>query len=187
MSHCSSQVSSTSPISPTPSRNVRSVRTEATRSKSPRTGSASICRAVRSLARFESPRRFRLGFARSGRRIPGPGPVNGGSGVFSFVGGVATAEYSIPWGQGSGALTLNGTTHDISGNVWFDRQWTFTRDLFGNGPDSTTLQDSGISWSWMDLNLDTGDVVSLWDVNFHGNQYNWVTALEPMAHISSPT
>jgi hypothetical protein len=52
-------------------------------------------------------------------------------------------------------LTLNGTTHDVSGNVWFDRQWIVTRDLFGKGSDGTTLQDPGISWTWMDINANS--------------------------------
>src|SRR5438128_1501501 len=37
----------------------------------------------------------------------------------------------------------------------------------------------GMSWSWMDINLDNGDTPGLWNVNFHGNQYNWVTVLKP--------
>jgi predicted secreted hydrolase len=111
--------------------------------------------------------------------FPGLVMMNAGSGVFSFVGGLPTAQYSIPSGRGSGTLTLNGATHAFSGNVWFDRQWTFTRDLFGNGSDGTTLQDPGMSWSWMDINLENGDALGLWDVNFHGNQYNWVTVLKP--------
>jgi hypothetical protein len=30
----------------------------------------------------------------------------------------------------------------------------------------------------MDINLDNGDTLGLADVNFHGNQYNWVTVLK---------
>jgi predicted secreted hydrolase len=96
--------------------------------------------------------RFRLGSVDLDAEFPDLVMMNGGSGVFSSVGGLPTEQYSIPSGQGSGTLTVNGTNHDFSGNVWFDRQWTITRDLFGKGSDGTTLRCPGAG---MDIDNDS--------------------------------
>jgi hypothetical protein len=89
--------------------------------------------------------------------------MNRGSGGIQFRRGDvngATLD-PIPSGQGSGTLTLNDTTHEFSGNIWFDRQWFFTCDLFGKSSDGSTGQGPGLSWSWMDINLDNDDMLDI--------------------------
>jgi Lipocalin-like domain/CrtC N-terminal lipocalin domain len=108
--------------------------------------------------------------------FPGHVMLNGGSGVFEFLGGTPTVQYSIPWGKGAGWLMLNGERHEVSGSFWLDRQWGQLQGLFGQAPTPVDKKDS---WTWMDLNLSNGIVLGLWDLEVKGQRHSWVTALHP--------
>ena len=70
-------------------------------------------------------------------------------------------------------MTLDGKTYEIKGGrSWFDRQWQYESKDFTGGK---------CTWSWMDLNLDNGDFISLWDMNNFDTGVNnaWATVLHP--------
>lgn len=108
--------------------------------------------------------------------FPGQVMLNGGSGVFQFMGGTPTVQYSVPRGEGAGWLTLDGVRHEVSGVFWFDRQWGLLQGIFGQPGTAVNPKDN---WVWMDLNLSNGVVLGLWDVELTGQRYSWVTALYP--------
>lgn len=108
--------------------------------------------------------------------FPGDVMLNGGSGVFAFLGGLPTVQYSIPWGKGSGSLTLDGKTHEVTGEFWFDRQFGLPTGIFGQ---PGTPVDPKDNWVWMDLNLSNGVSLGLWDLEMGGHRNSWVTALYP--------
>jgi predicted secreted hydrolase len=41
------------------------------------------------------------------------------------------------------------------------------------------FQEQDMHWTWMNLTLDNGDVLSLWDLYLYGKQSNWVTVVHP--------
>ncbi|MEV0026845.1 lipocalin-like domain-containing protein [Streptomyces atroolivaceus] len=47
---------------------------------------------------------------------------NSGSGLFPLFGGM-NGQYALPGLTTSGSITVDGTTHQIGGRTWFDRQW----------------------------------------------------------------
>ncbi len=93
---------------------------------------------------------------------------NGGTGYFPLL-GMNVYQYSIPRLITNGTLTIEGRSYDVNGFSWFDRQWEMKNgDLMGR-------------WSWMDLNLDCGDVISLWGSvdAARGEETAWATILHP--------
>jgi Lipocalin-like domain/CrtC N-terminal lipocalin domain len=108
--------------------------------------------------------------------FPGHIMLNGGCGVFDFMGGTPTVQYSIPWGKGAGWLSLDGVRHAATGTFWFDRQWGMLQGLFGQPATPVNPKDN---WIWMDLNLSNGIVLGLWDLELGGRRRSWVTALHP--------
>jgi predicted secreted hydrolase len=108
--------------------------------------------------------------------FPGRIMMNGGAGVFDFLSGTPTVQYSIPWGQGSGWLRLNGERHEVTGKFWFDRQWGQLQGLLGQAGRAVGPHDN---WAWMDLNLSNGVALGLWDIQMNGQRFSWVTALHP--------
>jgi hypothetical protein len=119
--------------------------------------------------------------------FPGKILLNCGMGVFDFLGGL-TGQYSIPWGKGGGSLVLDGVEHKLTGTFWFDRQWGFPKNLFGQHakpPYALRAQSAQAEaptadkWCWMDLNLSNGIVLGLWDIDIGDQHYAWVTALKP--------
>src|SRR5260370_10567461 len=74
----------------------------------------------------------------------GPVLYNNGTGLFPFLNG-SSYYYSVPGVQTSGTLTLGGTTSEVTGTSWFDRQW---------GSWAWTQLDR---WTWMGIQLDNGD------------------------------
>jgi predicted secreted hydrolase len=91
---------------------------------------------------------------------------NGGAGQFSML-GMTINQYSLPTLKTTGTLTINDAVYDAAGISWFDRQWEMkSGDLNGR-------------WSWMDINLDCGDAISLWgyvDASA-GDEHAWATIL----------
>ena len=114
-------------------------------------------------------------------QFPGEVIYNGGTGVFDFVGNIPTGQYSVTKGLGSGTLNFNGETHKVFGKTWYDRQWFWRHDFFGNKekPMKGTFQEQNMYWTWMNLTLDNGDVLGLWDIYLYGKLSSWVTMAEP--------
>jgi predicted secreted hydrolase len=93
---------------------------------------------------------------------------NAGSGLFPLL-GMEVHQYSVPAMKTNGTLTVRGKTYDIrDGDTWFDRQWQHMNEPVQG------------RWTWMDLNLDNGERVSLWGaVNRAGEEHSWATILHP--------
>ena len=95
----------------------------------------------------------------------GPTLYDNGTGLFHFLDD--TSYYSLPNLRTTGTLTLDGSTEQVTGTSWLDRQW-------GNwswGP----LH----KWTWMALQLDNGQVLNLWDLFDDSGEKHWATVLSP--------
>lgn len=100
---------------------------------------------------------------------------NAGSGQFPIFLGGNIQQYSLPNLTTTGFLSIKGKKYTISGVSWFDRQWQFSPQEV-----ATTLHmHTDWNWLWMDLHLDNGKVISLWNFNDKKNdaQNAWVTIL----------
>jgi predicted secreted hydrolase len=102
------------------------------------------------------------------------GPVldNCALGYFPFLNNeVVVWQYALPYLKATGTLTLDNKTTKISGDAWLDRQWNdMSQDFF----------DKKFKWKWMNLNLDNGYKISVWDMVVHGKNENaWATVLSP--------
>lgn len=107
----------------------------------------------------------------------GPTLYNCATGSFPFLSNeVQVWQYSVPHLKATGTLTLDGKESKIAGDAWFDRQWNDMSYEFFN---------KLTKWKWMNLNLDNGYKISIWDMNVHGKNENaWATVLAPDgAHI----
>lgn len=96
--------------------------------------------------------------------------LNGGTGIFPLV-GMTIHQYSVPRLASRGTITVDGRAHPVEGVIWFDRQWQNQGEGFG--------VDDDFRWSWMDINLDNGDAVSLWSAPATpgGEERAWATIL----------
>jgi predicted secreted hydrolase len=107
-------------------------------------------------------------------KITRHGPVlyNCATGSFPFLNNeVQVWQYSVPHLKAVGTLTLDGKTSKIAGDAWFDRQWNDMSPDFFN---------KLTKWKWMDLNLDNGYKISIWDMTVDGKNENaWATVLAP--------
>ncbi len=92
---------------------------------------------------------------------------NGGTGYFPLF-DMNVHQYSLPTLQTSGTMTIEDKTYSVNGTSWFDRQW------------QNQEVEIGGHWSWMDLNLDNGDKISLWgtEEDSSGNENAWATVLQ---------
>ncbi|WP_353816533.1 lipocalin family protein [Agromyces sp. SYSU T00266] len=91
---------------------------------------------------------------------------NKGTGRFDLL-GMDVRQYSLPTLQTTGTVTIDGREFTVEGTSWFDRQW----------------QRQGLKlpgkWTWMDLNLDNGWRVSLWDaIATDGTPDGWATVID---------
>lgn len=106
---------------------------------------------------------------------------NGGSGCFPTNFGIPFNQYSVPHLLTNGKIVMDGETFEISNGVsWFDRQWDVKQPpevMAEMGAKLAALKDIKWNWSWMDINLDNGLSMSLWDMNniTAGENYTWVT------------
>ncbi len=93
---------------------------------------------------------------------------NGGTGYFPLL-DMNVHQYSLPTLQTLGTLTVEDKIYEVNGTSWFDRQW------------QNQEQEIGGHWSWMDINLDNGNKISLWGmvVDSSGNENAWATVLHP--------
>lgn len=93
---------------------------------------------------------------------------NGGTGCFP-LNDMTVYQYSIPTMDTDGTLTIEGKTYHLDGLTWFDRQW----EIMQNN------DNSNIKWSWMDLNLSNGEIISLWCAVNNGVETSWATVMHP--------
>lgn len=96
---------------------------------------------------------------------------NNATGVFDFL-GMQIHQYSIPHMKTTGTVTLKGKTYPVDGYSWFDRQFQVQGD--GGLPGR---------WTWFDLNLSNGIIISVWDgIDSDGSETCWGTVLYPDGH-----
>lgn len=82
--------------------------------------------------------------------VEGPALYYGGTGSWDML-GQRQWQYAFPRMAATGTLTLDGTTYEITGDSWLDRQWGGLPDLRVN------------RWSWMNFVLPGGDRLAVWD------------------------
>lgn len=104
-----------------------------------------------------------------------------GTGTFPTCFNRPFNQYSVPDMRANGTINLKGKEYRLKDcKVWFDRQWDVEGAKTGNATSSTELF-SGLkwTWSWMDINLDNGEDMSLWDMHNITNKYHytWATVL----------
>ena len=99
--------------------------------------------------------------------------LNAGAGSFSFF-GKPVFQYALPSLATTGTVVANdGQTYQVSGMTWFDRQWNPLPPL-----DGTSLAATW-KWTWFNLNLDNGDLISLWDILHRTKEQSFATVLHP--------
>lgn len=101
--------------------------------------------------------------------------MNLGTGYFQIA-GVYNYQYSLPFMESKGTITLEGKTYAVSGDIWLDRQ-------FAKPHKGMSLKDGyNCKWLWMNLQFDQSeDVISLWGVYEFAtqNEHCWATVLHP--------
>lgn len=100
---------------------------------------------------------------------------NAGSGIFnSCMKDEVFRQYSLPTMRTTGVLTIGDVDYPVEGISWMDRQWQ-------QQAENSDLIGAKWNWLWMDINLDNGDVISLWDMNSVTRDYNyaWATVMHP--------
>lgn len=122
---------------------------------------------------------------------------NAETGKFS-LGGTEMYEYSIPRLVTNGAVRIGDKTYEIKDGIsWYDRQWEIKTPKLPapvmNIASKLLAGKSGGSsfptWGWMDLNLDNGEVLSVWFAKTPDGEDCWATLMHPdgshkMARIS---
>ena len=68
--------------------------------------------------------------------------LHGGTGYENY-GGVLAGYYSYPRLATTGTLLVAGKTHQVSGELWYDRQWN-----------CTSIVARGVGWDWLSIQLD---------------------------------
>ncbi len=99
---------------------------------------------------------------------------NAGTGSFMTFLGVRVQQFSMSHMDSTGSLTIGDHTYKITGDSWFDCQWQFSKK-----EQKTIQMRSDWRWTWMDLNLDNGDTLSLWDMTDYKTNSTkaWATIL----------
>lgn len=105
-------------------------------------------------------------------RHRGPVLYNCSTGLFPFFDKFGlTGQFSLPYLEGKGTLQTEDREIELSGRAWLDRQWVNARPAF---------YTRNFKWKWMNLQLDNGYRISLWDVIVnHGEEHAWATILSP--------
>ena len=96
----------------------------------------------------------------------GPTLYGNGTGLFPFLDDTSY-YYSLPNLRTTGTLTLDGSTEQVTGTSWLDRQW----GDWSWGP----LH----KWTWMAVQLDNGQVLNHWDLFDDSGEKHWATVLSP--------
>lgn len=102
----------------------------------------------------------------------GPVLYNCSTGLFPFFDELGkTGQFSLPYLEGKGTLRLGDRLIELSGRAWLDRQWVNAIPAF---------YSRNFKWKWMNLQLDNGYRISLWDVIVNrGEEHAWATILSP--------
>lgn len=66
---------------------------------------------------------------------------------------IASYYYSAPFLALNGQLKLDGKTYQVSGDGWFDREWS-----------STGLSANQLGWDWFSIHLDDGSALMLYQI-----------------------
>ncbi|MGC2491564.1 MAG: lipocalin family protein [Candidatus Binatus sp.] len=101
------------------------------------------------------------------------GPVlpNLVTGIIPFSDGI-DYEYALPRMETSGQLTIHGAKCDVKGWSWLDREW----GRFGPS-----------KWTWMNIQLENGVQISLWDEQINdSNPNSYVGGPRRFATILNP-
>ncbi len=69
--------------------------------------------------------------------------LHGGTGYENYGSGVLAGYYSYPRLATTGTLTVAGKTHQVAGDLWYDRQWN-----------CTSIVTKGVGWDWLSIQLD---------------------------------
>lgn len=99
----------------------------------------------------------------------GPMLANGGTGLWPMLSGL-TYHYALPTMTTTGTVTLDGTSLDVRGNSWLDRQWSMTDAFFSAQPPR---------WLWLGVCLDDGTRISAWDLFESDRRHSFATIVNP--------
>lgn len=92
----------------------------------------------------------------------------GGNGRFGWN-TMVSHQYFLPHLATTKTMTLDGTTCEVEGDSWLDRQ-------FQNNTPANLMK---LEWVWMDICLDNGDIISLWPNGNGEMEHTWATILKP--------
>jgi hypothetical protein len=98
----------------------------------------------------------------------GPLLANLGTGLLPFYGDI-NYEYALPSMKTTGSVVVDGKPYQVAGMSWFDRQWGQMAPSFW----------AHHQWSWMEISLDNGDCISLWDIIEGDKEHAFATMLHP--------
>lgn len=102
----------------------------------------------------------------------GPVLYNCATGLFPiFPDEGESGQFSLPYLEGAGTLKEGEKVTKITGRAWLDREWVDACPDFYN---------RDIRWYWMNLQLDNGYRISLWDMVQHNKEeHAWATIVSP--------
>jgi predicted secreted hydrolase len=96
------------------------------------------------------------------------GPVlHGGDGYVPYGADGRSFYYSRPRMDAHGTLRVGALAMDVSGRLWFDRQW------------GLDLTDPGQRWNWFSIRLDDGTDIMLMEFPGHDGLVAFGTVLPP--------
>ncbi len=75
-------------------------------------------------------------------------------------GNFASYYYSAPFIKIDGEIQFEGTAVKVSGEAWFDREWS-----------STSIIDGTLGWDWLSLHLDDNTALMLYQVRSGGESH----------------
>ena len=68
--------------------------------------------------------------------------LHGGTGYENYGQGILAGYYSYPRLATTGTLLVGGQRHQVSGELWYDRQWN-----------CTSIVSKGVGWDWLSIQL----------------------------------
>ncbi|MEJ7662175.1 MAG: lipocalin-like domain-containing protein [Hymenobacter sp.] len=69
--------------------------------------------------------------------------LHGGTGYENYGEGIVAGYYSYPRLATTGTLTVGGKTHQVTGELWYDRQWN-----------CGSVVSKDVGWDWLSIQLD---------------------------------
>ena len=69
--------------------------------------------------------------------------LHGGTGYENYGQGITAGYYSYPRLTTTGTLTVAGKIHQVTGELWYDRQWN-----------CTSIVTKDVGWDWLSIQLD---------------------------------